>query len=156
MTDAPSPTPSRRVFIGALVRGVCWGIAIATAAAAAIGGALSDDPSLRQVVEVAAWTAMIATALSIVPVAPIAGFIGWQLYRRGIVTPVAYAAIGAASALLAPILIVFYGEKTMRYGSTGNYAVIDDDVARLILIGVALTGAFGGFMGGRALRRAST
>jgi hypothetical protein len=155
MPDASSPEPSRRIFVGALLRGLGWGIAATTvvSATAALFLAPPGDQTFRQTLEVAAWTAMIASILAIFPVAPVAAILAWQLYSRGIATPLAYAAVGAFAAVLAPILVVFLLTETMRYQPNANYAVINEAVAQSILAGIALAGAFGGFMGGRALQR---
>jgi hypothetical protein len=154
MPDTPSREPSRRIFVNALLRGLGWGIAGATALAALTSVFFApSEATFQRTLETVAWTAMVASILAIVPIAPVAAILGWQLYRRGIVMPIAYAAVGGGIAVLAPILAVFLLTETMRYQPDANYAVINETAAQLILAGVAFSGAFGGFMGGRALQR---
>lgn len=154
MPNAPTPGPSLRIFAGALLGGLGWGIAGATVIAAMAAVQFAPSETLfRQTLEVAAWTAMFASILAVFPVAPVAGVVGWQLYRRGVIVPVVYAALGALSALLAPLLVVVVATETMRYPATTNAADFDDGVAQMVLAGIAVAGAFGGFMAGRALRR---
>lgn len=157
MPNASSPDPSLRIFVGALLRGLGWGIASATVIATAFAivspqfGAGEIGP--RHVLEIVAWTAMIASILAIVPIGPMAGIVGWQLYRRGVVSPAAYAGVGAVSAALAPLLVIAAATATMRYAPpTTNYAVISEGVVPMFALGFAVVGAFGGFMAGRALQ----
>ena len=158
MPNDPPPGPSLRIFAGALLRGLGWGIASATVIATVFAIAShqfwAGEIGPRHVLEIAAWTAMIASILAIVPIGPIAGVVGWQLYRRGVVSPAAHAAVGAGSAALAPLLVIAAATATMRYAPpTTNYAVVSEGVVPMFALGFAVVGAFGGFMAGRALQR---
>lgn len=149
-----SPAPSFSTFWGALLRGLAWGAAAAAVIGAAVAATTArEGASVREILEAAGWVAMIASFLAIFPVAPIAGVVGWQLFRRGVVAPVAYAAVGAVSAVMAPLLVIVVATATMRYADTSNYAVIADGVAQMVVAGIAAVGAFGGFMAGRTLQR---
>ena len=151
--------PSRRslaTFSAALFAGLLWGIsAVAAISAAAMVIAILLDGTgstgVHQIIETAAWAALVASILAIFPVGPLAGIVGWQLYHRGVVAPWAYAGVGALSALLAPVVILFSAVETMRYETT-NFAVIEPGVIPLLAAAVATVGAFGGFMAGRAIR----
>jgi hypothetical protein len=150
---------SRRAFATALFTGLLWGIAVATSvagAAMAFATAGSGDPTsaLRLTFEAIVWTAMVASLLAVFPIGPAAGVIGWQLYRRGVVARWAYAAAGALSALLAPLLILFVAVEAARYPTT-NAAVINDGVALLLVASFPIVGAFAGFMAGRVIRRSA-
>ncbi|MBP6011587.1 MAG: hypothetical protein KBA31_05100 [Alphaproteobacteria bacterium] len=155
MPKGASPSLSGRVFAKALLRGLGWGIAAAAVIAAAAAAILGPHEGLvRHLLEVATWTAMVASLLAIFPIAPVASVVGWQLYRRGVVSPVAYAAVGALSALVAPALVVLAAVETMRYPTTtGSAEITGDSVAQMVIAAVAVAGAFGGFMGGRVLQR---
>jgi hypothetical protein len=160
MPDVATPA-SVRIFAGALFTGLLWGIAGATVVG---GGAMALESAgktpdtakaLSLVLETASWTALGASVLALFPIGPLAGAIGWALYRRGIVARWAYVLAGAGAAVAAPVLVVTVGLQTMRYPTTTttNLAVLDDGVALLVAAAFPLLGGFGGFMAARVLRR---
>lgn len=122
--------------------------------AAAVTSSTSGT-ALQLTLETAVWTALGATILAIVPIGPIAGVASWLLYRRGVVAPWAYAAVGALSVIATLVLIVVASVESMRYPTTTNYAILDDRIVPLLVAGFAAIGAFGGFMAGRVIRRAA-
>lgn len=160
MPDVASLVASRQTFATALFVGLLWGIAAATAIAAmamtvffVAGGATETGAVLRFTLEATAWTAMVASVLAIFPIGPTAGVVAWQLYRRGVVSPWAYAGAGAFSAAVAPVLVLVVAVESMRYPTPANYAVIDEGAVPLLVAGFAAFGAFGGFMAGRTIQR---
>jgi hypothetical protein len=154
MPEDASLAPSFGDFFRALLRGLGWGIAVAAFIAAAIAVAIAPESATsRQTLDAVGWSAVIASILAIFPIGPVAGVVGWQFFKRGVVSPAVYAAVGSASALVAPLLVVFLSHQTMRYQTTTNMAVVADSVFQLALAAIAVSGAFGGFMAGRALRR---
>ena len=140
-----------------MLSGLLWGIGVATFVAAAVStfalvasGVTSDAP--RLIFETSVWTAMVATTLAVFPIGPVAGVLGWLVYRHGIVARSAHAAVGAVSALVAPILILLWLTDTARYTS-GNSAVLNDGAAVALVAAFPIVGAFSGFMAARVLRR---
>jgi hypothetical protein len=163
MAPAASPVASPRTFATALFVGLLWGIASAAVITAAVmiadalvvRGTTEAGTILRLTLEATAWAGMIASTLAVFPIGPIAGVAGWLLYRRGVVSPWAYAGVGALSAGVVPILVLVAALETMRYPSaTTNYAVIDEGMVPLFVAAFAVIGAFSGFMAGRMIRRA--
>jgi hypothetical protein len=157
MPDVASSVASRQTFATALFVGLLWGIAAATVIAAmtaffVAGRDIEMGAVLLLALEAAVWTAMVASALAIFPIGPITGVVGWQLYRRGVVSPWAYAGVGALSAAVAPVLVLVAALESMRYPTT-NYAVIDEGVVPLFVAAFAGVGAFAGFMAGRVIKR---
>lgn len=163
MPDAASSVMSIRTFATALLVGLLWGIASAafiTAVAmianeAVLGSTTEPRTTLRLTLEATTWAGMVASALAIFPIGPIAGVAGWLLYRRGVVAPWAYAGVGALSAAAAPVIVVVAAVETMRYPNT-NYAVVDEGIVPVFVVGFALIGAFAGFMAGRVIRGKTT
>jgi len=156
MPDAAASKPSLRTFAIALSTGLLWGIGVATFVAAAastfaalVSGA-TNAPHL--IFETGVWTAMVATILALFPIGPVAGVLGWLLYHHGVVARSAYAAVGAVSALAAPVLILLWLTDTARYAS-GDSAVLSDGGAVALVAAFPVVGAFSGFMAARVLRR---
>ena len=161
MSDAGSRSSSFRIFAAALFQGLLWGVvsipALAAVAMMFIAVASRDwdfATVMRLTLETTAWTALVASILALFPVGPIAGVIGWQLYSRGVVSPLAYAAVGMLCALVAPVLVIRLLLDSMRYPTTDE-TFMSDGTAYLLLAGIAVAGAFAGFMAGRIIRRAS-
>ena len=158
MPDLATTTRRLRPFVAALFAGLLWGIAGAAVLSGLVPTLLAASGGIAPMAagdtfETIVWTAMVASILAVFPIGPVAAVIGWQFYRRGVVAQWAYAAIGALSALVAPVLILTAAIETMRYPTT-NYAVVDEASVPLIGAAFAVVGAFGGLMAGRAIRRA--
>jgi hypothetical protein len=162
MPPAASSVGSPRAFATALFVGLLWGIASAAFITAVtmladevvLGSSMEPSEVLRLTLEAAGWAGVVASALAIFPIGPIAGIAGWLLYRRGVVSSLAYAGVGALSAASAPVIVFAVAVESMRYPTT-NYAVIDEGFVPLFVAGFAVVGAFSGFMAGRVIRRAA-
>lgn len=151
MTTSPSVVS----FASALAQGLAWGI-VAAAFIGAVVGAASASPMnaqhiLSSAVEAMTWSAFVASLLAIAPIGPIAGVLGWLIYRTGTRSPTAYAAAGAVAAGVTPMLVFTALEVTQRYPDGSNFAVLNFDGERLLTVAFALIGAFAGFMAGRAI-----
>ena len=165
MSDVRSRSSSFRNFAAALFQGLLWGVVSVSALAAVammfialVRGDANLSTAMSLTLETTAWTAMVASILALFLIGPLAGVIGWQLYRRGVVSPLAYAVVGMLCALVTPVLVVRLLAESMRY-PTPNYTNINDGmsdgVAYLILAGIAVAGAFVGYMAGRVIQRTS-
>jgi hypothetical protein len=158
MPDLATTTRPRGSFVAALFAGLLWGIAGATMLSGLAPAVLAASGGIAPLtaaafLETMVWTAMFASILAVFPIGPVAAVIGWQVYRRGVVARWAYAAVGALSALVAPVLILTIAIQTTRYPTT-NSPVIDEPAVPLIGVAFAVIGAFAGFMAGRVIRRA--
>ena len=157
MPDVTAP-PSFKIFAGALSTGLLWGIGVATFITTAWTTFVLADQGFPPVAptiifETFVYMATAATVLAFFPIGPVAGVLGWLLYRRGIVARWAHAAVGAVSALAAPILILLWLTDTARCTSTTNLAVVREGPAMASLAAFPIIGAFAGFMAAGVLQR---
>lgn len=161
MRPAASSIVSLRTYAIALFTGLLWGIASTAFIAAAVvivnvvrvEGSVAFSDALRLTLEAASWAGVAASVLAVFPIGPIAGIAGWLIYRRGVVSPWAFAAVGALSAAVAPVIVIAAAVDTMRYPGPSNYAVIDESALPLLVAVFAALGALSGFMAGRVIRR---
>jgi hypothetical protein len=106
----------------------------------------------RLTLEVAVWTAFGAAVFAVIPIGPIAGLLGWLLYRQGVVAPLVYAGVGAFAAASGVALVLAAGVFSSRYPVSIAESDIDAS-AYLSAVAVVVVGAFAGFMAGRKIRR---
>lgn len=143
-------------FASALAQGLAWGVAAAAVIGAAAGAATASPASAAQILssalEVMVWTALVASLLAIAPIGPIAGVLGWLIYRGGARSPTAFAAAGAIATGVTPTLVFRVLEASERYPVGSNLAILSFDGEKLLTVAFALIGAFAGFMAGRAIR----
>ncbi len=101
---------------------------------------------------------MIAgSVLAIFPIGPVAALLAWPLYRAGVRARSAYAAVGAISALAAPLLFAVIEKANPEIVRLSDLLMFPVDSPTMVVIGwFALIGAFSGVMAARALRRGST
>lgn len=119
------------------------------------GSPIELSEVLRLTLEAVGWAGVVACAAAVFPIGPIAGVIGWLIYRRGVVSPWAYAGVGAFSATSAFVFVITAATQTMRYSQPGSYVIVEERALLLLVAGCAAVGAFSGFMGGRVIRRAT-
>jgi len=117
-----------------------------------LDGSTGTDEAIRLVFEMMIWFAMGAVFAAVFPIGPVAGVVGFFIYRRGVRSPWTYGFVGAVSALVAPVLLIVIGYETMRYPSDINLAVLSEAGVLAFATAFAVIGAFAGYMAGRVLR----
>jgi hypothetical protein len=140
--------PKPELFVKSLAIGLSWGAFGATAlmcCALLFEAVSSTQPINGAIYVIVAIGTAVGAAFAAVVTAPIAGLLAWPLYRRGVRVYTAYALAGAGAAL--PLAILFLLSKDAALESGCIRCIVD------FLGWFAASGAFGGFMAARALRR---
>ena len=136
-------TPNESDFTKCVFIGLVWGAAAATGlmcgallldAASAVHGA---DVAFRVIIAIGT---LVGASLLAFILFPIAALLAWPLYRHGVRAHAAYMLAGAIATL--PLVAIF---------QMSNGGVFQPTLTSVAWF--AISGAFGGFMGARALQR---